>query len=122
MLLGHQSTFGGDMSNHRSVRAHKKASDIAEVLRACAHPHRLLLLCLLEHEPWSVGSLAAETGLSQPAVSQHLARLRKASLVVASRSSNMMYYCLDGAHSSGGLKALIGTFCEELARNTKHGR
>jgi ArsR family transcriptional regulator len=100
---------------HSSQRARERAADAAEVLRICAHPYRLILLCLLEHEALSVMALMARTGLSQPTVSQHLARLREANIAVASRRSKMMYYRLNERHSSGELKAVVRTFCNELA-------
>lgn len=90
---------------------------MAQVLRVCAHPTRLILLCLLEHEALSVSALVATVGLSQPIISQHLARLRKASIVAASRRSKMIYYRLNDLHPSGELKAVIRSFCEELAAN-----
>ena len=46
----------------------------AEVLKTLASPRRLEILHRLSDGPREVGRLAAELGLSQPNVSQHLAR------------------------------------------------
>ena len=50
---------------------------------AVADPSRRRLLDLLLAAPRSVGELRAETGLTQPATSQHLRALREAGLVSA---------------------------------------
>jgi DNA-binding transcriptional ArsR family regulator len=49
--------------------------------RALASPARRRVLTLVRDAPRSVGELADELGVSQPAVSQHLAALRDADLV-----------------------------------------
>src|SRR5688500_16390236 len=48
----------------------------AEVLRTLAHPRRLAIVHQLAAGTREVGRLAAELGISQPNVSQHLAVLR----------------------------------------------
>ncbi|MDQ7078848.1 MAG: metalloregulator ArsR/SmtB family transcription factor [Robiginitomaculum sp.] len=47
------------------------------LLQAMSNPKRLLVLCLLAEGERSVGALAERVGLSQSALSQHLARLRE---------------------------------------------
>ena len=54
-----------------------------EVLRLLADPTRLRILVLLRGAELRVGDLAAELDRPVPAVSQHLAKLRAAGLVVA---------------------------------------
>jgi len=66
----------------------------AEVLKTLASPLRLELLHRLSDGPREVGRLAAELGVSQPNVSQHLAVLRGAGLVEAERSGRQMRYVL----------------------------
>lgn len=66
----------------------------AEILKTLASPRRLELLHRLSEGPRGVGSLAAEVGLSQPNVSQHLAVLRAAGLVEAERDGREIRYRL----------------------------
>jgi len=66
----------------------------AEILKTLASPRRLELLHRLSEGPRSVGSLAAEVGLSQPNVSQHLAVLRAAGLVETERDGREIRYRL----------------------------
>jgi DNA-binding transcriptional ArsR family regulator len=66
----------------------------AEVLKTLAHPRRLEILHRVADAPCSVKRLAAELGLSQPNVSQHLAVLRSAGLVEADRKGREVTYRL----------------------------
>jgi ArsR family transcriptional regulator len=59
-----------------------KAGEVAGILSALANDRRLLILCkLVEVGEATVGTLAAEVGLSQSALSQHLARMREEGIV-----------------------------------------
>ncbi len=70
-----------------------------EIFRMLSDGTRLTLLwCLLEEE-MSVGQLAATTGKSPAAVSQHLAKLRLSRLVQTRRDGNTIYYRLDSDHA-----------------------
>lgn len=55
--------------------------DVDDGFRALASPARRRVLQLVRDEARPVGELAEELGVSQPAVSQHLAVLRDAGLV-----------------------------------------
>ncbi|MEV4608764.1 metalloregulator ArsR/SmtB family transcription factor [Rhizobium sp. ZW T2_16] len=64
----------------------------AELLGAMANAKRLLILSVLTQHEISVSLLAMKVGLSQSALSQHLAKLRHAGLVVARRDAQTVYY------------------------------
>lgn len=53
-----------------------------------ANPNRLQLVRLLSVKPLNVGQLAELSGFSQPNVSQHLTRLRRAGLVESQRQGH----------------------------------
>ena len=57
----------------------------AELLRALAHPVRLTILGSLRGCERAVGEIEAITGIGQPGLSQQLAVLRKANLVLTRR-------------------------------------
>lgn len=102
----------GDAKAQIDVSAEREyANAVAETLRVCAHPNRLMILCLLEHRPWSVSALAMETGLTQPMASQHLARLRNAGIITSQRTGNVMNYSLNGHGSLLEFRALLKIFC-----------
>ena len=62
------------------------------LLKAMSNEHRLLILCQLVAGEKSVGELVRLVGLSQSALSQHLARLRRDSLVRTRREAQTIYY------------------------------
>lgn len=66
----------------------------AGFLRGMANKHRLAVLCRLAEGEWPVGELVAALGLSQPVLSQHLAKLRAERLVATRRDAQTIYYRL----------------------------
>lgn len=69
------------------------ATDMATMLRLLANEHRLLVLCTLIAEGEAeVGQLARRAGVSQPAMSQHLSRLREEGLVATRRTGTRIRY------------------------------
>lgn len=69
---------------------------IAALFRGLADPARLSCLRAVRERPRTVGEVVAETGLSQPNVSKHLACLRGCGLVEAERSGRFVVYRLAG--------------------------
>jgi ArsR family transcriptional regulator len=61
-------------------------------LRVLSEPTRVRLLALLEREELTVAELAAITGLAQPRVSTHLAKLKELDLVRDRRAGVSAYY------------------------------
>lgn len=78
------------------------------LLKAMANENRLRILCLLDDSELSVSELNARLALSQSALSQHLAILRREGLVATRRSSQTIYYSLQGKEAR--------TIVETLAR------
>ncbi len=72
------------------------ADAASSLLKTMGNPHRLMILCHLAHGERSVGELERELELSQSALSQHLARLRKQGLVQTRRKAQMIFYSLAG--------------------------
>jgi DNA-binding transcriptional ArsR family regulator len=66
----------------------------AEVLKVLASPRRLDILHRLADGPCEVGRLAADVGVSQPNVSQHLAVMRAAGIVESERDGREVRYRL----------------------------
>lgn len=73
---------------------HEHAQDAAQLLKTIGNQVRLMVLCQLVGSEMSVGELNANIGLSQSALSQHLAVLRKNGLVETRRESQTIYYRL----------------------------
>ncbi len=87
---------------------------MAAVHEACADPARLRLLNLLAAGELCVCDLVDITGLGQPFVSRHLARLRRASLVDVERRGKFAYYRIADNTPSGG--ALLGASLDALGK------
>jgi ArsR family transcriptional regulator, virulence genes transcriptional regulator len=69
------------------------AEHVANVLRALANERRLMILCkLVEWGEATVGTLVEAVGLSQSALSQHLAKLREEGIVTYRRESQTLWY------------------------------
>ena len=80
-----EATLGAEME--------ARAAEAAALLRLLANERRLLVLCTLITEGEApVGRLADRVGLSQPAMSQHLSRLREEGAVATRRTGTRILY------------------------------
>lgn len=94
--------------NGKIVSGLKAAS---RLLKAMSNESRLVVLSTLaEKGESSVGSLEPTVGLSQSALSQHLARLRRDGLVTTRRDAQTIYYSLASDDVRTVLRALNGHF------------
>lgn len=81
------------------------------LLKAMSNERRLLILCYLSQGERSVGELEELVGLSQSALSQHLARLRRDRLVRTRRSAQNIYYSLNGHEAQTIMTTLHDLYC-----------
>lgn len=78
---------------HISVdRFEGSAGEAAGLLRALSNEKRLMILCQLGDREMSVGQMLPLVGLSQSALSQHLAKLRDEALVATRREGTAIFY------------------------------
>lgn len=85
----------------------------ANLLKALSNERRLMIICALYKGEKSVGELENIVGLSQSALSQHLARLRKDGLVETRREAQTIYYSVKGQEVMAILKCLHQIYCPE---------
>jgi ArsR family transcriptional regulator len=89
-----------------------RAEEVAAVLKTLSNPRRLLLLCkLVERGPMSVGQLAETVGLSQSALSQHLAVMREEKLVAFDRAGQTLFYRIADERLNQLLASLYQIYC-----------
>ena len=93
-----------------------RAVAAAAFLKAIANDCRLMILCELLKGERSVGEMAPVAGLSQSALSQHLAKLRRHGLVSTRRQSQMIYYSL----ADPGVAAVIGALYDRFCRPSEN--
>lgn len=72
----------------------RDSREMADYLKLLAHPERLLMLCQMDEREVSVGELTDLSGLSQSAVSQHLARFRDQGIVSCRGEAQTRFYSL----------------------------
>lgn len=90
----------------------EKAQKIAELMAQMANEHRLLILCALLEAPMTVGELARQVpGISLPALSQHLHRLRGGGLIEAEKQGQFVQYSLKDQRLRAVMAVLKAEYC-----------
>jgi ArsR family transcriptional regulator, virulence genes transcriptional regulator len=87
------------------------APQVAALFKALANEQRLLVLCSLLEGPRSVGDINDRVPLSQSALSQHLAVLRRAELVATRRESQTIYYALAPGPALKIMEVVYAAYC-----------
>jgi DNA-binding transcriptional ArsR family regulator len=88
-----------------------QAQTAASFLSSLANPVRLLVLCHLAQEERCVQDLERCIGISQSALSQHLARLRAEGLVGFRRDGQQLYYRIIDENVMKILQVLYEMYC-----------
>ena len=86
------------------------------IFNALADPSRRAIFESLTHGETAVRDLTARFEISQPAVSQHLAALRDAGLVIGRKEGRYVFYRVDPQ----GMKPLIDWIAHYRAFWTEH--
>lgn len=76
----------------RLPRTREAAELLAHRLRLFAQPQRLLVLATLLEGEKSVGQIESATSIGQPTLSQQLAELRRAEIVVTRKEARQVIY------------------------------
>jgi DNA-binding transcriptional ArsR family regulator len=100
------------INSKRAEQLVDKAGRAAIVLKSISNKSRLLILCQLVKGEKSVGELEELIDLSQSALSQHLAVLRKNGLVKTRRAAQMIFYSIRGTEVPAILTALYDLYCK----------
>ena len=88
-----------------------KAAEAADFLKSVANDRRLVVLCELAKGERTVNELEAVAGISQSALSQHLAKLRRAGLVKTRRQSQAIHYSLVDSGTKRLIDVLYDIYC-----------
>ena len=90
----------------------RKAAEAAGMLKLLANESRLLILCRLALAlELSVNELAAAVGLSQSALSQHLAKMREEGLLSTRREAQTVFYRIADPNAARLLALLKDIYC-----------
>jgi DNA-binding transcriptional ArsR family regulator len=85
----------------------------ADLLNVIANAQRLRMLTVLSDGEMSVGPLAEHLGMSQSALSQHLAKLRLSKLVKTRREAQTVFYSINSPKVVAILHMLTRVFDED---------
>lgn len=109
--------YGASMKSQKTVmnkdleQLAQNAGKAAGLLKAMSNENRLMILCSLLDGELSVSDLNSCVPLSQSALSQHLAALRKAELVSTRREAQTIYYRVQSSAALQIIMVLKDTYC-----------
>ena len=90
------------------------------LLKALSNEKRLMIICALYQGEKNVGELEEIVGLSQSALSQHLARLRRDGLVNTRRNAQTIFYSMNDRATQAILRTLYDIYSPaELTESIK---
>ncbi|CAN5291680.1 metalloregulator ArsR/SmtB family transcription factor [soil metagenome] len=95
------------------ARFRESAAAAARLLRALASERRLMILCQLTSGEHSVGELLPLIGVSQSALSQHLAVLRSDGLVATRREGLSIRYRIADPAAAQVMATLAAIYCSD---------
>lgn len=87
------------------------ASRAAALLRLLGNERRLMILCQLAQAELTVGQIQIRVGLSQSALSQHLALLREQEIVATRREGQSIHYRISDPSALRVIETLAELFC-----------
>ncbi len=97
------------LTDPEKMRRH--AGEAARLMKAVGNENRLMVLCALVDGEQTVTELLDRVDLSQSALSQHLAVLRREELVSTRRESQSIYYSLSSSTAGKLIEFLHKTYC-----------
>jgi len=104
-------TCADAMESTEMQELHDMASHAVELLKAMANEWRLMILCQLAEGEKTVSELQSILRLSQSALSQHLAILRRERIVQARKHGQSVSYSLSGEDATKVMETLHDVFC-----------
>ena len=78
--------------DYSSVDQQRDVETASRSLKAMSHPLRLMILCKLGEDEFSVQDIVDNVGTSQSNISQHLAILRDKGILSARKDANKVFY------------------------------
>jgi len=92
-------------------RMAEAAGQACELMKTLGHKDRLMVLCHLSTGEKAVGELAGLLDIPQSPLSQHLARMRKESLVKTRREAQTIYYSIASEEAARIVALMHELYC-----------
>ena len=89
----------------------KHCENVSSILGTLSHPIRLKILCLLSEQPLTVNSLTKSCEISQPSMSQFLARMKEDGLLDSKREGQKIYYKISDKRLLKLLISIKNVYC-----------
>lgn len=90
----------------------ERAGEASEFLKKLANPNRLMIACALADGERSVRELEDSLGIRQPGLSQQIAELRDAGLIIGRKESKSVFYRLADERVRAVVTLLYRLFCD----------
>lgn len=87
------------------------AEEATTLLKALAHPARLMICCQLREKEMSVGDIEETLDIRQPRLSRELGKLREEGLLETRRESKVVFYKLA---ETGRVAAMVDAVCNVM--------
>lgn len=91
----------------------QQCEEVSAVMKAIAHPQRLMIMCHLCGGEKSVSELLALCEVSQSQLSQFLNRMQREQLLTVRRSGNFSYYGIADKKMKKLIQSMHKIFCSE---------
>lgn len=89
----------------------ERAGEASEFLKKLANPNRLMIVCALVDGERSVRELEDTLGIRQPGLSQQIAELREAGMIVGRKESKSVFYRLADERVEAFITMMHKMFC-----------
>lgn len=118
--MGTKSTSAAALAREADMaKLEANALRASALLKTMANPTRLMVLCQIAHGEKSVGELGEAVGLSQSALSQHLAVLRAGRVVTTRRVGQTIFYSLTSPEAVSVMGTLYEIFCRKASKSSR---
>ena len=98
---------------HKLAKNMRQKSDaVSRVLKALAHPQRLLILCALATGEKTVGEIEEACEASQSAVSQFINRMRLEGLITSEKRGSFVYCKIADPKVNQLIQSLYKIYCD----------
>lgn len=101
------------MQEEQFKKMEENVREATALLKSMANEARLLILCHLRSNEMTVSQLLEDIKLSQSALSQHLAILRREKLVKTRRDAQNVYYSLISSKVEAVIQTLYNIYCAD---------
>ncbi len=98
-------------SNFSAIHMRRNCDEVSKILKASAHPQRLMILCYLSEGSRTVGEIEDFCGMSQSATSQFLLRMKLEGLIDSEKDGKFVRYQIEDLRVKDLISALHHIFC-----------